>query len=76
MMPAWKRINGLVYAPLGWLYGPGATCVPITRDPYDLRTWGDACARGFATWKDPGGTHISKGGRKERGMSSDGRNVR
>lgn len=41
-------------------------------NPYDISTWGNFCGKGFATFKDSGGTHISKGARKSRGMASDG----
>ncbi len=35
------------------------------RNPYDLSTWGSECSRGFQTFKDASGTHITKGTRRK-----------
>lgn len=41
-------------------------------NPYDISTWGNHAGVGFQTFKDAGGTHITTGARKARGMASDG----
>jgi hypothetical protein len=52
--------------------GPGPCSSPL-RALSDIATWGGECGRGFQTFKDANGTHISKGARKSyRGMASDG----
>lgn len=42
------------------------------RWPYYVWSWGLGTTTGFRTFKDAGGTHISTGRRKARGMASDG----
>lgn len=71
MKPWVRRPDGTVHVEIGYSY-PGPSAEQPKRNPYDCSTWGAECARGFRTFKDAGGTHITGGRRKARGMSSDG----
>ena len=67
-LPAWIEFPNSPGAGIG---------THVKRDPRDILTWGDECGRGFQTFKDSSGTHITKGSRKSyRGMSSDSDRVR